>query len=428
MKLTRRCFHLSAAAASAVALSKLSAPAIGQTRLPNVTIWVQAGPEADALQAAARAYTTQTGNPVTVGTQGRAGWRPRYETALAAGSREFDGVLHITRFVPGLAAGGLLAPLDDYIAASPDWNVADLPAVIQSEMKFNNRWFMAPTDITLETMVYRSDLIPTPPATWEELRTVARRFTQAHTPQSPTRYGYAYAAGAGNVIGTWLGIMGSYGADFLDARGCCVLDSAQAIAAWTLFAGLKNTDRVMPPDATAWDYPELLVGLQNGTVAMASFFTAGMPVLTDCAQSPQVCRGIRLSVQPAGPAGSRTRINPLGIMMNAASQNKDATWAFMRWATGPVGGRVYTQAGGQNPRTSILSDPAMAQGRPWTPEILRASQAGVGTIRHARAREIGEIFDRHTQQAVAAQITAEESLRRASAEIRRLLGNEAACR
>lgn len=428
MKLTRRNFGLGTAALSAMAMAKISAPAIAQSRLPNVTIWVQAGPEAEALKVAATRYTAETGNPVTVGVQGRAGWRPRYETALAAGSREFDGVLHITRFVPGLAAGGLLAPLDDYISKSPDWNVGDLPEVIQREMKFDNRWYMAPTDITLETLVYRSDIIPTPPKTWEELREVAKRFTQSINVQSPTRYGYAYAAGPGNVIGTWLGVMGSYGANIVDDRGCVVLDSAQAIAAWSLFVGLKNTDKVTPPDTTAWDYPELLVGLQNGTVAMASFFTAGMPELLDCGKSPQVCKGIALTVQPAGPAGSRTRVNPLGIMVNAASQNKDATWAFVKWVTGSAGGRVYTEAGGQNPRTSILSDRTLAQSRPWTPEVLKAAQAGVGTIRHARAREIGEIFDRHTQQAVAGQIAPEESLRRAATELRRLLANEAACR
>jgi len=426
--ISRRGFSLGGAALATTALTGIAAPAIGQARLPNVTIWVQAGPEADALKAAAEQYTRETGNPVTVGTQGRAGWRQRYETALAAGSREFDGVLHITRFVPGLAAGGLLAPLDAFIAASPDWNVADLPDVIQSEMKFDNRWYMAPTDITLETLVYRRDLIPTPPRTWDELREVAKRFTQSLNPSSPTRYGYAYAPGPGNAIGAWLGAMGSYGADMVDARGCVVIDSPQAIAAWSMFVGLKNTDRVTPPDVVSWDYPELLVGLQNGTLAMAAFFTAGMPVLIDCAQSPQVCDKIALTIQPAGPAGSRTRVNPLGIMMNAASTNKEATWAFMKWVTGPQGGRVYTRAGGQNPRTSILSDASLAQGRPWTPEVLRAAQAGVGTIRHAQAREVGEVFDRFAQQALAGQITPEASLRQAAAEMRGVLGNAAACR
>jgi multiple sugar transport system substrate-binding protein len=205
-------------------------------------------------------------------------------------------------------------------------------------------------------------------------------------------------------------------------------DKPEMVAAWKLFVDLKNTDKVTPPDITAWDYPELLEGLKNGTLAQASFFTAGMPILTDCAQSPQICKSIALVAQPAGPAGSRTRVNPLGIMVNAASDKKDATWAFLRFATGAQGGRIYTEAGGANPRLSLLGDAALNASRPWTAEVLKAANAGVGTIRHAQAREIGEAFDRHAQQAVAGQITPEESLKRAATEIRQLLGNQGQCR
>lgn len=399
------------------ATAALAAPAVAQ-RPPEVVLWVQAGPEAEALARTAQAYTQATGAPATVSVQGRAGWRQKYETALAAGSREFDAVLHISRFVPSLAAGGLLAPLPEALLRDPAWNAADFPEVIRSEMSYDGRWFMAPTDVTLETLVYRRDLIPEPPPTWEALRETAIRFTRDRTPGSPTRYGYAYAAGPGNVMGSFLGIMGSYGGGIADDNGCPLTDRPGTIEAWRLFVGLKNTDRVTPPDITAWDYPELLVGLQNGTLAMASFFTAGMPILTDCAQSPQVCRGIALSAQPAGPAGSRTRVNPLGLMVNNASARKEATFAFIRWATGPEGARVYTAAGGASPRLSLLSDAALNAARPWTPEVLKAVNAGVGTIRHAQAREIGEAFDRFAQQAIAGTITPEESLRRATAEIR----------
>jgi multiple sugar transport system substrate-binding protein len=427
MSIKRREFLGTAATAAAMA-SLLPAPAIAQgARLPNVTIWVQSGPEAEALKLVADAYTKATGNPVTIGVQGRAGWRQRYETALAAGSREFDGVLHISRLVPALAAGGLIAPLDEFVAQSADWDAADLPKVIQDEMKFDGKWFMAPTDITLETLVYRTDLIPSPPKTWEELRETAKRLTQTSNPASPTRYGYAYSANPGNVMGSFLGAMGSYGADWLDARGCVTADSPAMIAAWSMFIGMKNADRSTPPDINAWDYPELLVGLQNGTLAMASFFTAGMPVLTDCAQTPGNCRNLALVAQPAGPGGSKTRVNPLGVMVNAASQNKAATWAFLRFATGKEGGRIYTQGGGQSPRLSLLGDPALAAARPWTPEVLKAANAGVGTLRVKEARELGEAFDRFAQQAVAGQITPEQSLRQASAEMRQIMGNQRAC-
>jgi multiple sugar transport system substrate-binding protein len=398
-----------------------------QARLPGVTVWVQAGPEAEALKSVAAAYTAATGNAVTVGVQGRAGWRQRYETALAAGSKEFDGVLHISRFVPALAAGGLIAPIDAYVKASADYDVADIPDIIRSEMSYDGRWYMAPTDITLETLVYRKDLIATPPATWDDLVENAKKFTRALNPASPTTYGYAYSAGPGNVMGAFLGIMASHGADFIAANGCVTVDSPAMKTAWSKFIGMKNVAKVTPPDINAWDYPELLVGLQNGTVAQAAFFSAGMPVLLDCAQTARNCNNLAMVAQPAGPVGSRTRVNPLGIMVNAASDKKDALWAFLRFATGPQGAMLYTAAGGQSPRSRILSDAQMSTQRPWLPEMLKASRAGVGTLRIAQSREVAEAFDRFAQQAVGGQITPERSLDLAAAEIRSILGNQGRC-
>jgi ABC-type glycerol-3-phosphate transport system substrate-binding protein len=427
MPFNRRLFLGSAATTAALATLAARSARAQDGSLPNVTIWVQSGPEAEALQAVADAYTKATGNPVTIGVQGRAGWRQRYETALAAGSDEFDGVLHISRFVPALAAGGLIAPLDAYIEASPEYDTDDIPEIIQSEMKFDGSWYMAPTDITLETLVYRTDLISSPPSTWDELQANALELTQSHNPDSPTRYGYAYAAGPGNVMGSFLGIMGSFGADFLDANGCVTTDSPEMIAAWTKFIEMKNVHEVTPPDINAWDYPELLVGLQNGTLAQASFFTAGMPILTDCEQTPGLCESLALVAQPAGPAGSRTRVNPLGIMVNASSPNKDATWEFLKFATGKEGGTIYTQGGGQSPRNSVLADTSLAAARPWTPEVLKAAGAGVGTLRVAQSRELAEAFDRFAQQAVAGQISPAESMQQAAAEMRQILGNSDSC-
>ena len=233
MTLNRRALLGQAAAASLLSAIPLRARAAAP--LPNVTFWVQSGPEADALTATAAAYTKLTGNPVAVVSQGRADWNQYYENALAAGSRDFDGILHISRFVPALAAAGLIAPLDDFISASPDYDVADIPKIVQSEMMYDGHWYMAPTDITLETLVYRTDLIPTPPKTWDELRQNALKLTQSVNSRSPTKYGYAYAAAPGTVMGTFLGIMGSYGANYLDANGCVTTDTPEMTAAWKIF-------------------------------------------------------------------------------------------------------------------------------------------------------------------------------------------------
>jgi ABC-type glycerol-3-phosphate transport system substrate-binding protein len=417
---------LSTAAVVGVVMGQVSSAAADP--LPEVVMWVQAGPEGDALSAAATEYTKQTGNPVKVELQGRNGWRAKYEAALAAGSTEVDGILQISQEIPSFAAAGPLRPISPDVINAADYDVADIPEPVQKEMTFDGKWYMMPTDVVVETYVYRTDLIPTPPKTWDELRENAIKFTQSKTPGSPTKYGYAYSAGPGNLLPSWRGIMGAYGGALLDDNNCVKADTPETIAAFDFYIGLKNKDQVTPPDIGTWDYPEILVGFQSGILAQASFFSAGMPVLTDCTQSPNVCKNIALLAQPAGPAGSKTRIIPLGIMINAASTHPEAAEAFLKWVTGPVGGLTYTAAGGSTPRMKIMNDPSVLAKRPWNVPMIAALKDGMPSVRHPQAREILEAVDRYAQQAVAGTITPEDAMKQGAAELRNLLGDNAACK
>jgi len=393
-----------------------------QTTLPEITLWAKTGPEADALKNSALVYTRETGNPVNVVVVGRSGYRQKYNTALAAGSTDVDGILDISRVTPSLAAAGLLAPLTDYVNNAEGYNLDEIPVAVQEEMKMGDDWYMVPTDISEESYVYRTDLIPEPPQTWEELRDIAEQYTKDLNSDSPTDFGYAYAASPGTMVGTWIGIQNAYGAYILDEDGKVVVDNQEAIDALSFLVDMKCKDGVTPPDITAWDYPELLVGLQTGMIPQASFFTAGMPVLTDCEQSPDVCDKIAFAPQPSGPNGSFTRINPLGIMVNAASTKLDAVWAFLEWLTGPDGGKVYTDFGGTSPRESILSDEKLISERPWIPAVYEASVNGAGSLRVGRAGEINDVFNKWVDQATSCDISAEEALRNAAEELRTLLG------
>lgn len=406
-------------------------PAPVKEPLEEILLWAKTGPEADALEKAAVVYTRETGNPVKVLIVGRSGYRQKYNTALAAGSTEVDGILDIARVTPSLAAGGLLAPLDEYIKADAAYNLDEIPAPVQTEMMFDGKWYMAPTDLSQETLVYRKDLIPTAPKTWDELQENAKKFTKSITPNSPTDYGYAYAGQPGNMVGTVLGIQHAYGGQILDENMCVMVDQPEFLQPFSTLVNMKNVDKVTPPDLTAWDYAELLTALQEGVVAQAAFFNAGMPVLTNCEKSPNVCNDqIAYVPQPAGPLGSFTRINPLGIMVNAASPRIDAVWTFLSWLTGPDGSMVYTQFGGNSPRTSVLTNPELVAKRPWLPAMSEASKSGVGNLRLARAAEINDVFNKWADQALAGSLSPEKALAGAAEELRILLdeANNAACK
>jgi len=398
--------------------------------LPEILMWAKTGPEAEALKNAAVVYTRETGNPVKVLVLGRSGFRQKYNTALAAGSKDVDGILDIARVVPSLAAAGFLAPLNDYITNSEDYNLDDIPASVQTEMQFDGQWYMAPTDITQETLVYRTDLIPTPPATWDEMMEVARNFTQSINADSPTQYGYAFAGMPGNIVGTVLGIQHGYGGNIVDENMCVTVDKPEFVTPFSMLMDMKNVEKVTPPDLSAWDYAELLTALQEGQVASAAFFTAGMPVLSNCEESPDVCENIGYAPQPAGPMGSFTRVNPLGVMVNSSSPRLDATWAFLNWLTGPDGGLIYTQFGGTSPRASVLAQPEIIAQRPWLPAVNEAAKNGVGNLRVKEAAQINDTFNKWADQALAGTISPEDAMKSAAEELRTLLdeANNPACK
>jgi multiple sugar transport system substrate-binding protein len=373
------------------------------------------------LQQSAEVYTSQTGNQVNVVLQARPTYPDKLQIALVGGSQEPDAALIISRDMVPYAAGGFIAPLDGYIANTPDYNLNDISQALWPNQQWKGTWYMAPTDLSIETLVYRTDLIPTPPATWDDLLTMAEQFTQSINPNSPTQYGWAYSAGPTITEASWMGLLKSYGGAILDDRGNVVVDSQAAIDSWTFHVDLMRKHKVTPPDLQAWDYPEILVALQEGVLPMASFFNAGMPVLADCDQTPKFCGKFALVPQPAGPKGSFTRTQTLGLVMNAASNAKDATWSFIGWVTGQAGGLTYTKFGGASPRASVAADPDISSTRPWTAGMLTAANSPALAFQHERSKELLDILHKWQSRALSGDITPEESLRQAAQEMRALL-------
>jgi multiple sugar transport system substrate-binding protein len=91
---------------------------------------------------------------------------------------------------------------------------------------------------------------------------------------------------------------------------------------------------------------------------------------------------------------------------------------------------IYTQFGGNSPRTSVLTNPEIVAKRPWLPAMAEASKNGVGNLRLAKAAEINDIFNKWADQALAGSISPEEALKKAAEELRALLdeANNPACK
>lgn len=400
-------------------LVSLSVFANGSTEKEgNPVIWAKSGPEGTALVAAAEAYKAQTGKEVDVVIQGRSGYRPAYNTALLAGSTELDAVLDTAFVVPGLAAGGHILSVDSYIKNAEGYNLDDFDDVIKKEMSYNGEWYMFPTDISSESLVYRTDLFEKAPETWDELFEMAKEFTRSYNSNSPTEYGFGFSGLNGVLEGTFQGIMKAYGASLVNEETKEItVDSPETKEAFQVYVDMLKAG-VVPPDVISWDYAEPLIALQEGVVASAQFFTAGMPDLYSVESTPKYAGKFAFVAQPAGPYGSFTRINPLGVMVNANGQHRQATIDFLLWLTSEEGAKIYTAAGGASPRKSIMSDPSLLAERPWYSELIKAAEHGVGSIRIAAQSIIKESFNKWASLALNGDMSVDEAFDAAAEEIR----------
>jgi multiple sugar transport system substrate-binding protein len=288
---------------------------------------------------------------------------------------------------------------------------------------FDGKIYMLPTDVTGEVLIYNSELIPEPPKTWDEYLDVAKKFTKSITPDSPTDYGTAFGGRPSIASESWSIHLWSQGGDILDENNQVIVDSPTAIESFKWWVDAMRTQGIAPPDVTSWAYPEKNVALQEIRIPMASHFQAGLPVLNDCAQSPKVCGKMKLAPNPAGPAGSFTFVQTLGLLLNSQSKNKDAAADFAFWVVSPEGAKIFTEAGGTSPRISVFTDPEIAASRgAWWNDYAEALGSGHGTIRDPNASQLLEALNAQISAAYAGQISPEDALKQAAQDMREILG------
>jgi len=395
----------------------------GSTSSATVVVYSFQGPEGSALKASSLEYTKQTGNKVDVQLLGRDTYPQKVQLFVASGSGGADLLLTDSSRVPSFAAAGGLSPIDQYINGASGYKWAsDVLPIARDEAGFKGQIYMFPTDLASEILVYRSDLIPNPPTTWDEYLTVAKQFTQSINPSSLTKYGTIYSGKVYVAEGSWQSVLWGYGGDFLDPNGKVVIDSPAALASLQYHLSLLRQYHVVPPEIANWEYPETQTALEQGLAPMAAHFNAAMPELSDCSKSPKTCHNIALSALPGGSAGRFTWAFDLGLVMSKKSTNKDAAAKFALWLTGPQGGVFYSKAGGNSPRVSVFNNSTMKAMRPWNPALLSANQSAKGTLRVPQSLEMLDFLRNELQKAFAGQEDAQAVVTNTAKKWRQILG------
>jgi ABC-type glycerol-3-phosphate transport system substrate-binding protein len=268
------------------------------------------------------------------------------------------------------AANGWILDLSDLF--TPDLRGPYLPAAVDSNT-YEGRVYGVPWFTDAGLLYYREDLLEKsgfsgPPETWEEMREMVEKVRL----EAGTRYGFVFqgAEYEGGVVN---------GLEFIWNSGGSVLDpGGVTVAAPEAVAGLATarrmvTDGVAPGAVPSYkEYESYTVFLNGDAVFMRNwpnvYARAADPALSGVEQE-------RIGVAPLPVARpgipAHSGLGGWNLMINAASEKREAAWAFIRYLSAPEQQKERALRGGYLPAREdcyadreILSDvPVIALGR-----------------------------------------------------------------
>jgi multiple sugar transport system substrate-binding protein len=178
---------------------------------------------------------------------------------------------------------------------------------------------------------------------------------------------------------------------------------------------------------TGHDAMESFAAGQAGMIADADLFAA---TYEDPKRS-KVAGKVGYALIPAGPAGKTyAALWTWGLGISKAAKNKEAAWLFLQWATAPrtllnatVEYRSYNPS-----RVSVMGSAAVQRimgswgdGQYMKTVLENLKTARVGWVPTPERTRLGDIWARALHEIYFKQASAEESLKRASAEAEKVL-------
>lgn len=351
-----------------------AAPAAPSTggQLAPIVVAVWSGPEHDNAVKLAAAYTAKTGNKVTIEEIARESYQDKLNTTFVGGGSDYDAAYISSDWPPAWIKANALKDLDQFFndpkVVDKDFNIKNYQPAINTFV-FDGKTYAFPSEGDTAWLWYRKDLLAAKgiavPQTWDEYLAAAKALNNP-----PEIYGAVIGAKPDEALWDFMFYLYSFGGDILDKDFKPIVNNDAGVAALTFYSGLLRTDKVVPPDVVTYGYNEILTNLQEGKAAMGVEWMAATQTLTDCAQSPKVCKDgqpllgytfIPGYKQPDGTVVHGTGGSSWGWVIPAGAKNDVAGYKFIEWLTGPEGGKMWALNGGIPSNQLALTDPEVAQ-------------------------------------------------------------------
>ncbi|MEW5249023.1 extracellular solute-binding protein [Microbulbifer sp. 2201CG32-9] len=242
------------------------------------------------------------------------------------------------------SAGHIIAPIDALVEEPV---LRRFPQKLVDAMGYRGQLFGLPFSFKSTALIYNRALVPKPPATTDEMVTLARSLTD----RSRGRFGLAYSYTEPFFHGA---LMNAFGGGLLDRRGELALDSAANVRSLALLLGWVREEGILPeaPNST------LVTNLFNqGRAAM---------VISGPWMRGEITDHVDYGVVPLPRlSGSERPLAPWvaveGLFISPWSTHRAAAYQLMVYLTSRAAAEHMALAGGQMPANlSAFENPTLA--------------------------------------------------------------------
>jgi multiple sugar transport system substrate-binding protein len=250
------------------------------------------------------------------------------------------------------------------------------------------RWrratYALPWFVDVGMLYRRTDLVPAPPATLDDLVRDARLARASGS----APFGFVWqGARYEGLVTVFLEYLGAFGGAILDSDGGVVVDSDAAVSALTFMRDMLGENGIVPTAALTWQEEQVRLAFQDGQSAFMRNWPYAYALVSDARQS-RVAGRVAVSPMPAGPGGRPTAaLGGSMLAVNAFSDQPDAAYRLIEYLLQPDQMIERARLAGQFPsRPAIYDSEALAHALVVPPAEARS------IIEHAVARPVTPLY------------------------------------
>ena len=325
----------------------------------------------------------------------------------------YDVIIVDNPWVAEFDEGGWLEPLDDFVEEHPELKIDDyLPSLLWTVGKYwkDGKLYMLPYYNYAVALMYRKDLIPKPPETWDEIYEIAKKLTKP-----PDFYGMAAQAKRGyKVVEEGLNYVYGAGGRVFDEKLNVVIDSPEAAKGLELYK--KVLKDCAPPESIHWEFDEAFAFAHPGHAAMMITYNWMIGALNDPERSKTAGKWSVKALPGTCVLGA------WGWAIPKNAPNKDLAYEFLAWVENPETCKKRALLGGAPTRTSVFKDPDLHAKYPYIDEQYKAVKNSLAIVPPILGgEEIVHVLGEEFSAAVTGLKPVEDALKSAKSRIEDVL-------